>query len=100
MERTKLQLFAWKIPENRKKGNSRTGSEKMVRRKITRPKLNRDRGEGHEQYFIFQPDEFKYLDFSINKTICRFRIAYRKLMLVGKKPQSLGECSWNVHVPF
>ena len=51
MERTKLQLFAWKIPENRKKGNSRTGSEKMVRRKITRPKLNRDRGEGHEQIF-------------------------------------------------
>ena len=51
VERTKLQLFAWKIPENRKKGNSRTGSEKMVRRKITGPKLNRDRGEGHEQFF-------------------------------------------------
>lgn len=51
MERTKLQLFAWKIPENRRKGNSRSGSEKMVRRKITRPKLNRDGGKGHGQFF-------------------------------------------------
>lgn len=50
-----VQLFAWKIPENRKKGNSRTGVKNGKKEEyLTELELTETEG-GHEQYFRYIP---------------------------------------------
>ena len=55
VERTKLQLLAWKIPENRGKENSRAGSEKQLKRADNKVRIERDRMESLRQIFMPPP---------------------------------------------